>query len=271
MSKLIFFLLIPIFCSSQEEQWWDTYRRIQKDYGHSVSVEYKAKDLRKFGANGDIDTGVEEMVWQYGGIEVLPTTNTIDTASSSDDGDNQTATIEGHTVDGSGNLTFVVQNITLDGQVKITLPTPLARATRIYNTSSSDFAGTVYVYEDGDISSGVPDTASDVHIVAGADNQSLKCATSISSIDYWIIESVTFSVLRAASAAVDFRLQVRELGGVWRTQMTIGVHSNSSPFQKELIRPLIIPPNSDVRVLATSSANNTSVSAILDGPLAIIK
>ena len=143
---------------------------ILSTYGDSVSVDRKSKVLIKFGRNEDIDTGSDETVWVLGGHEVYQAGNTIDTVSSSSALDTGSVTIEGHTVDGNGDFTFVVQSATLDGQNKVTLTTPLARASRLYNTGSTDFNGSVYVYRDTSITSGTPDDLSFAHLEADLDN-----------------------------------------------------------------------------------------------------
>lgn len=174
-------------------------RVVASTYGDTVSVLEKKKDLLKFGRNFAAGTSYST-VWAYGdtlATEVLPTTNAIDTVSSSSTSDTGTVVIEGHTISGS-DLTFVVQTATLNGRNKVVLTTPLARATRIKNTGAADFVGDIYVYEDDTISAGVPTTSTKVHVTAraGYGNQSLKCATSISSVDYWFISHIKCGVLK---------------------------------------------------------------------------
>lgn len=113
---------------------------IYDQYGVWASVDRKRKSLGKFGRTLNADSNVETTVAQLGTVgspesnETFVTTNAIDgvVSAGASGTDNQVLTIEGHTIDGSGNLTFVVQNVTLTGQTKATLATPLARATRAY-------------------------------------------------------------------------------------------------------------------------------------------
>lgn len=242
---------------------------ISGTYSDTVSVEQKAKSLIKFGVNGNIGT-TEEMVWGQGGIETLATGNDIDTISSSNAGDTQSVTIEGHTLSGS-ELTFVIQSATLNGQNKVTLTTPLYRSTRMFNNSGTAFAGDIYVYEDGAISSGVPDTAADIHLKASiGDDQSLKCATSVSNLDYWIVTGLTLGVNKSASRAVEFKLQVKEFGKVFRTRFFASCSSDTGSIHIPFDPCIIIPKNSDVRVLATSSGTSTGVEASIHGHLALV-
>lgn len=254
----------------KEEAGWITRaeEEIFATYGVRVSVAAKNKTLLKFGRNEAVGT-TEELVWLQGGTETLPTTNAIDKISSSNAGDTQAIKVEGHTISGS-DLTFVVQSATLAGQTETALGTPLARATRIYNNDSTDFAGTVYVYEDDTVTSGVPQTAAKIHLsTGGAENQSLKAATSVSSVDYWIIRQIYASVNEKTTAAVDFRYQTRLSGKVFRTQVQGAASSSGAHFYAALDPPMFVPANADFRIMATASTSNVSVDAWANGVLAI--
>lgn len=220
--------------------------QIRSDYGDFCMI--KPKGLRKFGRNEDIDADQEEMVWIAGGIETLPAGNTIDTLVSDNAGDTQTVVIEGQTLSGS-DLTFV------------SLTTPLARATRLANTGTTDFAGTITVFVDGGAT----------HLsTSGGNNQSLKAATSISKSDYWLITSWVCSVRRQSQGNATFKLQMAPVGGVFRTQATMTASRDSGTGQLMFDPPIIIPKNHDVRVLAESSAANLQVDSEINGYLALI-
>jgi hypothetical protein len=240
-------------------------RQITDNAGRFVTIKPKA--LTKFGKNTSIGTSYET-VWLIGGHETYVSTNIIDTVSSTDATDTQDMKIEGHTVDGSGNFTFSVQSVTLNGQNKVVLSTPLARATRLYNDDNTDLAGTVYVYEDTAISGGAPTDMTKAHLVTGGDNnQSLKCSTTISSSDYWIITQLTCGVDEKTTAAVDFGLQIRAKDKVFRTVYPLQ-SSRGSDTIINLNPAIIVYPNSDVRMIAKASAINTSAEATIGGYLA---
>lgn len=248
----------------------EAIRNILGDFGDVVSVAQKNKKLVKFGQNNALGT-TQQLVWLYAasqGIESLPTSgNPIDTLSSSNAGDAQDVIVEGHTLSGS-ELTFVSQAATLNGQSKVTLSTPLYRATRLFNDDNTNFAGTVYCYQDQTISGGVPTVPSEVHVTANTGNQSLKAATSVSNLDYWILTNMIASVDRQASRSVDFALQVRHFGKVFRTQIPISVNSGVGTVQVEFDPCIVIPKNADMRILATSSGTATGVRTVVSGYLA---
>ena len=57
-----------------------------------------------------------------------------------------------------------------------------------------------------------------IHLKAGVGNdQSLKCATSISNVDYWIVTGITLGVNKQPARSVAFKIQVKEFGKTFRT------------------------------------------------------
>lgn len=258
-------------------------------YGDTVSVSAKAKNLNKFGRNRAIGASPETVAEFQGAVanETFLTTNAIDAVSSSDAGDTtQTIRVEGHTIDGSGNLTFAVQTVTLNGQTPVALATPLARATRANVASTGTFgaspaalAGTVYIYDNTDgATAGVPNTAAATKLLISAgDTNTEKCATAISSGDYWFINGFSAGIGDAGGSAARVTLSIerRDIanGGPWlpfgREIVLIVGNQNPTP---EIFSPfLIVPKNHDVRVIAETNANTAEVYAELSGYLAGIQ
>lgn len=223
-------------------------------------VAYKAKSLSKFGRYASLGTSFET-VQEQGGNETYLTDNLIDTVVSSIAGDTQLVAIEGHTIDGSGNLTFVRQEATLTGDTGVTLTTPLARATRIENLGATNFAGTVTVID--------ADAPSTIYVRAdGTFNRSQKAATSVSKDDWWVITQVMGSVLKKTTAVADFSLQVRRQGGVLQEVYGFDGSSASQDEPHSLKVPIIVPPNSDVVLKAKASTTAVEVIGRISGYLA---
>lgn len=244
-------------------------QQILGDDSASVSVLGKKKRLLKF---GQVDVGTSRRtVGELGSGEVHETfvgTNAITHVASEDDGDTGSLVVEGHTISGS-DLTFVVQTVTLAGNTKTPLSTPLARATRAYNATGTEWAGPIYVAEDVTFSGGTPQTATAIHLVISAgEQQSFKAATTISASDYWIITEVFGSILKKTAGFVDFRLEVRESGGVFRPAVNWAASSaGAASILLPINPPLIVPPNSDVRITALADATATC-AAWVNGYLA---
>jgi hypothetical protein len=217
---------------------------VLNDYGDNVIV--KPKTLFKFGRNPDIDAGIYETVWLAGGDEVLPTGNTIDTIVSDNVADVYEIKVEGHIYVGT-DLIFQVQTVTLNGTTPVLLPTPLARCTRMFNNNGVDLVGEIIVTDSG--------TGLTHNTIAAGKNQSEKGQTAFSSTDYGFITQVAGGPSSKTAALVEFDLQIRLPGKVFRTQFEFATSGNSLNIQFSPY--LIVPKNSDVRMRAKSNTNNT--------------
>lgn len=243
------------------------------DYGRTFSVDLKRKQLDKFGKNPDLDTADGfVIVSQLGTNPTIPTSNIINTIVSTDVGDTQDVIVEGHYLDGSGNLVFKVQTVTLTGTTDATLSQALARATRMYVPDGGPVTGTVTL----DASS----TATNYLQIAAGESQTQHCATSVSYRDAWFILNYGGAVLGTATAQVTFRLEHRPLfdtsgtaysSPTWRplTKDFVLAQNGSEQFPQET--PIKVGPNTDVRLVASSSANNIVVTGYIDGYLAVDK
>lgn len=243
--------------------------------GQDWSVYKKSKSLNKFGRRTGLG-GTKATVGTFGGglEEVLLETNGITSIVSTDLSDNQNIVVEYHTISG-GQLTFGVQTVTLNGQTPVTLPTACARVSRAYNSSATEVAGDIYLYEGGTTTLGVPDVASEIHlqIVAG-DQQSKKAATSISNVDAWLITGITTSVVAGTpgSQVVDFDLDIKSTTGVWRPQLEWSAQIGAlNTVSIDLDPVIIVPKNHDVRISAlAASGTGIDVTASFRGHLATV-
>jgi hypothetical protein len=247
------------------EGFWiqEAIARIKLNYG--VDVTYKDKSLLKFGQNEVIGTS-ETTLMTFLGSEISETyieTNLI-THVVSDSGSNTgTAVVEGHYID-DGNKIFHIQTVQLTGQTPVALSQPLCRATRVYNSSSTNWAAAskVYVTQANTYSSGVPVTANKVHCIGIAEeNTSLKAATTFSYVDYALITQVYFTIDKKTSASTDVKLKIRENGKVFRTSFKRTVSTSAKPDIDFILRPgIIVPANADVILTAIASTTAVSVS-----------
>jgi len=249
-----------------------------------VDLIGKQKALLNFGRNVDMSNGVIETIWDIGiANETYVASNLIDSISSSSASDTITVRVDGHYYGADGNLHFVILNATLTGQTPVTTTSvvsdlygeysgALARVTRLANLSSVLLVGDVYVYQSTQtVTAGVPQDLTKVHAkirgTAGL-QQTNKAATTTSNEDFYIITATRGGVAKAQASFVDFTLEVREQGGVFR-EKAIGIGSRDSGFGMLFSVPpyLIVPPNADVRVRGTASANNTTGIAEFNGIL----
>lgn len=246
-------------------------------YGDRATLAAKTKSLFKFGRNRDLgtaDSGNTIMTLPAGEAhETYVETNIIDTISSSSVSDvGQTIRIEGHEYVGTDKK-FRVQNATINGQNKVVLGTPLARMTRMYNASDTELVGDIYGYQDGAITAGVPNVGSTVHCMINSSvsplvQQSEKAATALDDTTYWFVTYVFASVLEKTASFAEVGLQIREPGGVFRTIVTIGVASGAGLTVRPFAPYLVVPKNSDVRLVGVGSAASLDVSGGIAGYLA---
>lgn len=245
-------------------------REIEATFGDKVSVDRKAKSLIKFGKSADLTTN-RETVWTVGGNETYVNTNAITHISSSSALDTQEIKLECHTVTGTGvnqQFTFLVQTVTLDGQTKVELPTPVARVSNAFNNNGTELVGRVVVYEDTAIVGGIPSDPTKIHMdIPAGFQQGFKGATTFSNQDYYILTGGFGSVSKKQDAAADFYLEVRTAGGVFIQSAAISATS-SGPWSIDLDPAVIIPKNADVRITVESGSQGAVVFGVFKGYLA---
>ncbi len=207
--------------------------------------------MNKFGENPAVSAA--EDLWDFGGTYTFSTTADIDKLSSSDDSDTQSITVIGL----DANWDEVIQTKTLTGQAKVTLDTPLIRVYRMYNNGSTDIAGVVYCYVDGDITAGEPDTDADVRaIINGSSNQTLMCVFTVPRGKTAYFLQGYIGISRRATAATDFAWMARPFGGVFRQQSRMSLNSQGSgTWQFRYALPPSVPEKTDIkiRILDTSA------------------
>lgn len=242
---------------------------IYSTYGDVVSVQQKKKNLLKFGRRVTVGTSWETLTTAIGSevAETLPSDNVIDSIISSSASDTGTVNIEYHTISG-GETTFGVQSATLNGTTRVALATPAYRTSRVYNTGSSALVGNVYTYQDN---TGRDDNKTFATISAG-ENQSQKAATTISGTDYWIITSISISVLSKATKYAEARLESKPVAtSYWRPiSQTIGCTDSSGTVELSKRPFIIVPSNYDVRLAVQTNTSAVIVSGGFNGYLATV-
>jgi len=211
--------------------------------------------IHKFGEGTDIDSGDGFVdIWDGAGnanadkVYTFSSTADIDTISSSSGSDTVDIEIQGLDT----NFALVTQTITLTGQTKATLTTPLIRVFRMKNVGATNLVGQVYCYVDGAITAGVPDTSADIRaIIDDGKNQTLMSIYTIPAgkTGYLLKEFASMSKA-VASAVADIHLAMREFGGVFQLKETLSINTAGNPsFQYEYPIPLVIPEKFDILLI----------------------
>lgn len=267
MKKLILaMMLVPAlaFASDFGSSWGAFFLRVASGELDGYST------MNKFGTAGDIDTGDDhQMIWDGNtvGIKtayVWPTTASIDSISSSEDTDTVDMVVYG--VD--GDYVEVMQTVTLSGETRVALGTPLMRVFRAYNAGAtgSDLDGNVYIYENGDITEGVPDDLTTVKAVVQLGlNQTLMALYTIPAGKTGYLGFGYVNLDRNGTYASDVRFWQRAQGGVFRIANDVALNSDSTSFIPfHYYVPIRIPEKTDMFVEADTTLNNTAVSAGFD-------
>lgn len=247
-------------------------REIQSTFGDTVSIDKKAKSLIKFGKSAELSADTIETVWSYGGHEVYVQDNLIDSIVSSNVVDNQEIYLECHTVEGTGadqKFTFMTQTVTLNGQTRVPLPTPVARVSKAYNNNGTELVGAVYVYQETPLTNGVPQDRTKVHAhIPQGFQQSFKGATTFSNEDYYILTGGFGSVSNKQAASVDFYLEIRTPDKVFRQGAAVSAGSAGGGWDIDLDPCIIIPKNADIRITCETATQGAVVFGSFKGYLA---
>jgi len=228
--------------------------------------------IHKFGNAPSIDT-VDGFVDIWDGVDstldtgkiasyTFSTTDDIDTVSSSDNGDTQDIEIQGLDV----NWDIVTQVKTLTGQTKVSLDTPLIRVFRMQNIDSTDIAGAVYCYVDGDISAGVPDTATDVRaIINNGNNQTLMSIYSIPRGKTGYARSFYAAMATKKTSSSIINLKSRVFGSVFRLKNVSSLNTaGTSRFQHTFVEPSVLTAKTDIIMSADTDTNDVAVGSGFD-------
>jgi hypothetical protein len=229
--------------------------------------------IRKFGVNGNLTSGVKRDLWDFGAADAgnidytypVDGTAPINTISSSNALDQQDVTIGGLDING----TKTIQTVTLNGQTKATLTTPLWRVYRMINsdvTNQADrtigFNGNVYLYEDTAITAGVPDDPSKVkgYIFDGNNQTQMALYTIPKGFTGYIIGG-SVKMTKKQSAAVVYQTWFRQFGSVFRLIDTSALNSVGTGVSLGLNPiPQMIPEKTDIVLAAESDTNATGTA-----------
>lgn len=158
--------------------------------------------------------------------------------------------------------------VVLTGQTKVTLSGNTLRVLEVKNNGTSDFAGDIYLYEDGATTAGVPDTLADVrsYIPAGPINISQQLITTVPAGFTLFLSQTLASVNKDTGATVQreaqLRLDIRPLGGVFLESAPFDVHNYAGLGNSIELAPWqAFPEKLDLKARIDSvSTNGSSVS-----------
>ena len=225
-------------------------------------LEQKYTYIHKFGENPSIDTATTpEDMWNYTGPYTFSTTSDIDTMSSSSPADLMPIVVIGQADDGLE----ITQLVFLNGQNKVSIPTPFRRVYRMINLSPITISGMVYCYVDSAITDGVPDDPTTVRaLIDDGDNQTQMAIYTVpSNMTGYLVEAYVGLSRVGINSSASLAFSVRRPGGVFRVQNRIALVSAGSTswwFSPKIpVGPLL--PGTDAKItIEDVTSNNTGVS-----------
>jgi hypothetical protein len=234
--------------------------------------------VHKFGEAPDFDTTDGEVtVWDGandGGLNqmvyVWSTTAAIDSISSSNAGDTQTVQLQGL----DANWTLTTQTVTLNGQTRVALTTPLLRVFRGKNSSTTAFAGNIYVYENTAITAGVPNDTTKVRLnINNGNNQTLMAIYTVDSEKTGYMRDWYASTAGASkSSQYIIRLWAREYieasnaWGAWQLKHISSISDTGTSYiQHKYEEPEAFSAKVDIMMTVQATESGASEAAVSAG------
>jgi len=207
--------------------------------------------------DGADDAGINEMQYTYS------TSAIIDSISSSDVTDTQVIEVQGLDAD----FVLTIQQITLQGQVRVPLTTNLIRVFRMKNIGTTNNAGKIYCYENTPLSAGVPVITNKVRAIMQIGlNQTLMALFTIPAGKTGYLSELFASLAGANKDSVNnVQLFMRELGGVFQLKYDASMIAlGTSAICKDYIQPLKIVEKTDIELKVNTDELVTAISGGFD-------
>lgn len=211
--------------------------------------------IHKFGNAHDFDT-TDGIVTVWDGADdadiaqmtyVYSTTNDIDSVSSSSTSDTFEVTVEGLDLD----YNVVTQTVTLSGQTRVALITPLLRIYRMVNTNSTDNVGHVYCFVNTALSSGVPtDTTKVRAVMQPGNNQTLMAVYTIPAGKTGYVRDWYASTAGAnKNSNYSIELRARPVNSVFQLKHISALSDNGSSYIKHAYtEPEVFQEKTDIEM-----------------------
>lgn len=224
---------------------------------------FNHESLVIIGHDNNIGTSIATIGNNLGAVHTYSTSADIDSISSDDASDTHDIVIEGLDVDYNN---VAAQTVTLNGQTRVALPTPLFRITSIYNDTTTPTLGIVWVYVNTALTAGKPSDETkirkSIHHSEGSIGNSISNEVSTSS-SYTIPAGKTgfivFGKLTVSdSKALSLHFWVRPQGRLFKVAHLIDLKNNSYDYFFK--SPTVIPEKTDLEIRASVDAGTANVA-----------
>jgi len=199
-------------------------------------------------------------------LQTYSTIADVDSISSEDAGDAHDITIIGLDVDYNP---VAPQTVTLNGQTRVAIPTPLFRILRIINLTATPTLGVVWAYVNTVIAAGKPvDTTKIRKMIAIIDPTGVAvseetCSSATHTVAAGREAFVVFGKVTVSDAkAIEMSLWRRLVGGVFTLVRSIDIKDNNYDYFFKI--PAKLPEKTDLEVRAKVDSGTAHVSAAID-------
>jgi len=202
--------------------------------------------IDKFGENPSIDTGDPPVdIWEVGGLYNYDAINTAPIVSLISTSSSDTEDIEVTGLDIDGNA--VTQVLTLTGDTRVALTTPLWRVYRLENIGSVDLVGTIHCYIG---TGGAPTDANTRARISIGGNQTLMALSTVPLGKVGFLLKGELGISRPQTAGeARCAYYSRRVGKVFKIKKRINVtNQGSSLYQDERSIPDVIPALTDIKL-----------------------
>ena len=210
--------------------------------------------LFKYGYNPLI-VNANETIWDVGGLYSYPASAVAMTATSTAAG-----TDEGVKVLISGldtNYNEISEEVTLNASGTDTTDATFLRVFRAYVSGATAPTGTI----------NITNTGTTYARVTAGENQTLMAVYTVpAGKTLYVTQGVATHGTDTSGAYMTVRFMIRQLGGVFRTQVKVDLIGGEIIFPFN--QPLKVPEKSDIEVRAICSKNqNNAIAAVFEGIL----
>jgi hypothetical protein len=233
--------------------------------------------IQKFGRTPNIDrNATNEEIWDatgaYGGFLAAAIPMSVSSSSTDDIATTGTGAWTVRVVGLDSSWVEVSQDVSLNGQTGVALPTPLLRVYQVYvvlaGTGVGENAGDIWIGS-GTVTAGVP-----ANKYAGILTNVGETLMAVYSVPTQISDARQYiggqivrwyaTCVAPQKAFATVALQTREFGEAWRTRRVVSV-SEGGGWNEEITWGIEVRTRADVRIRAlTNGANNTSIEAGFD-------
>lgn len=217
-----------------------------------------AATIHKFGRNEDIDSGVAEDIWDYGGDWVLPTQARIHAIVSTSDEDKSggtgASTMQIYGLD--ENFKSITETVNLNGIAGVNTANSYVSIHRMIVRTADGTGANV-----GTITATADTDGTVTAQISATKNQTLMACYVVPAETSLYLYGFCASITSNTVTKADIELYIKPYGEVYQVKNIVGIDSSGvGNIQHGYKFPLKIEAKSVVKLRATPTANNSNIT-----------